>query len=34
MLANRSSISPDLAPKDDYYSSSLQLLAWWASQGK
>ncbi|WP_457292089.1 glycosyl hydrolase family 8, partial [Pseudomonas azotoformans] len=27
-MANRSAISPDLAPKDDYYSSSLQLLAW------
>ncbi|MFI3310612.1 glycosyl hydrolase family 8 [Ewingella allii] len=33
-MANRSAISPDLAPKDDYYSSTLQLLAWWASQGK
>lgn len=33
-MANRSAISPNLAPKDDYYSASLQLLAWWASQGK
>jgi len=33
-MANRSAITPNLAPKDDYYSSSLQLLTWWASQGK
>ena len=33
-MDNRSALSPNLAPKDDYYSSCLQLLTWWASQGK
>jgi len=33
-MDNRSAISPNLTPKDDYYSSCLQLLTWWASQGK
>lgn len=30
-MANAGAISPNLAPKDDYYSSTLQLLSWWAS---